>query len=138
MENKINWNKKDYLDDYNLYDEYFLSFHFDHIGLCEDKWKELVKKFGLNTKVVINESNDITICNDDQNIVITGNNCGGIPGYYLMLTFSINIDIRLYFKFFMNFMRVLDHYDDLSVREGIMGEYTEHPKEIIQIMIDKL
>ena len=144
MENKIDWNRKDYWNEYNIYDEYFLSFHFDHCGVKEEKWKELVKKWNLNTKIIIgdseydSESEDVSIFNNDYSIVISGMNGDGIPGYYLMLTFNKNIDMETLIKFFRDFANTLDHYDDLIVREGITGQYTAHTKEISKIMIDKL
>lgn len=137
MENKINWDRKDYWNEYNIYDEYFISFHLDHVGINEHKWKELVKKYELNT-VIYEGSRDITVHNDDCTIVISGNNCGGIPGYYLMLTFNKNIDMSTHIRFFRDFSSTIEHCDDLTVREGITGEYTDHRQEMIKIMIEKL
>jgi len=144
VENKINWNRIDYWNEYNIYDKYFLSFHFDHCQVDEEEWKELVKNWNLNTKVIIGdseydpESEDVSIYNDDYSIVISGVNYDGLPGHYLMLTFNKNIDMETCIKFFIDFRCALDHYDDLIVGEGISGEYTIHPKEISKIMIDKL
>lgn len=144
MENRINWDKEDYWNEFVLYDEYFLSFHFDHCQVDEKEWKELVKKWKLNTKVVKGdskydpESEDISIYNDNYSIVISGINYDGVPGHYLMLTFNKNIDMKTLIKFYIDFRYALDHFSDLYVSEGISGEYTSHPKEISKIMIDKL
>lgn len=129
MENKIDWERKDYCNEYHIYDEYFLSFHLDHAGIKEFEWKELIEKWKLNTRVI---GEDTSVYNDDYSIVIT------ITFYYMMLTFSKNVDMQTCIRFFKDFMNVLDHYDDLIVREGIVSEYTIHPKEIIKTMIDKL
>lgn len=129
MENKINWERKDYWNDYHIYGEYFLSFHLDHAGMKESEWKELIEKWKLNTRVI---GEDISVYNDDYSIVTT------ITFYYMMLTFSKNVDMQTCIRFFKDFMNTLDHYDDLIVREGIISEYTIHPKEIIKTMIDKL
>jgi len=144
MEDKINWNREDYWNEYDIYDDYFLSFHFDHCQVEEDKWKELVKKWNLDTKVTIGdsrynpESENISIYNDDYSMVISGINYDGFPGHGLMLTFNRNIDMKTCIKFFREFRSALDYYDDMTVREGITGEYTSHPKDISKIMIDKL
>lgn len=138
MENKIDWNRRDYWNEYDLYDEYFLSFHFDHAGVDEFGWKELVKKYGFNTTVTANMSGeDMSVYNNDYSIVITGINYEEIPGYYIMLTFSKNISMLDCIAFFRDFTNILN-YDESASREGIIGEYTSHPKEIIQAMIDKL
>ena len=137
MENKINWDRKDYWNEYSIYDEYFISFHLDHIGIDEHKWKELVEKYGLKT-VIYKESGDVTVHNDNYSIVASGNNCGGIPGCYLMLTFNKNIDMSTYIRFFRDFSGTIEHYDDLTVREGITGEYNDHRQEMVKIMIEKL
>ena len=108
MENKVNWDREDCWNEYIMYDDYFLSFHFDHCNIDEDKWKELVKKWGLTTKSFPEE--DVTAFNDNYSIVITGNDYDGLPEHYIMLTFSKNINT----------------------------EYTIHPREISKIMIDKL
>jgi hypothetical protein len=129
MENKINWERKDYWNDYHIYDEYFLSFHLDHAGLKESEWKELIEKWKLNTRVI---GEDISVYNDDYSIVMT------TTFYYMMLTFSKNVDMQVCIRFFKDFMSALDHYEDLIVREGIISEYATHPKEIIETMIDKL
>jgi hypothetical protein len=137
MENNINWDRKDYWNGYNVYDEYFISFHLDHVGMDEDKWKELVEKYGLNT-VVFKESGDVFIHNDNYSIVISGNNCCEIPCHYVILTFNKNVDMSMYIRFFKDFRNTIDHYDDLTIREGITGEYTDHRKEVVKIMIEKL
>lgn len=143
MENKINWNRRDYWNEYDIYDEYFLSFHFDHCMVDKEAWEELIKEWKLNAKIIIedgctSESRDISIYNDDYSIVISGINYDGTPGYYLMLTFNKNIDMGTCIKFFRDFRCALDHYSDMIVREGITGEYTNHSKEIVKIMIDRL
>jgi hypothetical protein len=141
MENKINWDRKDYWNEYNIYDECFISFHLDHVGLDENKWNELVKKYGLKT-VVYEESGggngDVSVHNDDYSIVISANNCGDVPCYYLMLTLNKNIDMSTFIRFYRDFSLIIDHCDDLTVREGITGEFTDHRKEIIKTMIEKL
>jgi len=99
MENKINWDRDDYWNEYYIYDDYFLSFDFDHCQVDEDEWKELVSRWNLNSKIVIGDSRynpnseDISIFNDDYSIVISGINYDGIPGYYLILTFNKNYQI---------------------------------------------
>ena len=140
MENKINWNRKDYWNEFYMYDDYFLSFHFDKIYLDEDKWKELVENWNLNTKITkeTSEIEDISIYNNNYSIVITGMNDNGIPHGGLMVTFSKNIDMETLIKFWTCFNTTLDQYEELNVREGIVGKYVGHPKEISKIMIDKL
>lgn len=146
MENKINWDREDYWNELNIYDEYFLSFHYDHCAFDEDRWKDLIEKWKLNIKITKGdsrydpESEDVTAYNDDYSIVINGmgNDDEGIPGYYLMLTFSKNIDMSTVIKFYTDFNDALDHFDDMIVNQGITGEYIAHPKEIAKIMIDKL
>lgn len=144
MKCDINWEREDYWNELYKCDEYFLSFHFDHCAFEEDKWKELVEKWKLNIKTTIGdsrydpESEDATAYNDGYTIVISGIGNDGIPGYYLILTFSKDIDMSTAIKFFSDFSSALDHCDGLIVREGITGEYTSHPKEIEKIMIEKL
>lgn len=41
-------------------------------------------------------------------------------------------------KFWTCFNTTLDQYEELNVREGIVGKYVGHPKGIEKIMIDKL
>ncbi len=133
MENKIDWERKDYYNQYNEYDEYFLSFHLDHVGIKESEYNELVEKWKLGIRVIKNDRDkDISIYTDDYSIVIT------MSFYYMMLTFSKNVDMQTCIRFFKDFMDIIDHYDDLIVREGIISEYTVHPKEIINTMIDHL
>ena len=133
MENKINWERKDYWNDYYIYDEYFLSFNLDHVGIKES-WKELLEKWKLSTRIIIDYDGDecISVHNDDYSIVITR------VFYYMIMTFSKNVDMSDCIRFLKDFMSTLDHYDGLTVRNGITGEYTIHQKEIIKIMIDKL
>lgn len=140
MKNEINWDRKDYWNEYNKYDEYFLSFHFDHVGIYKNKWKELIKKWKLNSKVLslLDENDDVSFHNDNYSIVISGNNCEEIPGYYSILTFSTNVDMKTCIEFYTDFNTTMDHYDELVVREGIVSEFTGHPIEIIKAMIDKL
>ncbi len=139
MEDKINWDREDYWNEYDIYDEYFLSFHLDHAGINEYKWKEFVKEWKLDTRITLDdEHEDVSVYNNDYSIVITGNNCEEVPGYYLILTFNKNVDMSTCIRFFRDFKDVLDHYDDLAVREGIFGEYTSHPKEVVKMMIEKL
>lgn len=144
MEDKINWNREDYWNELYMYDEYFISFHYDHCAFDEDGWKKLVDKWKLNIKTTIGDSRydpnseDATAYNDDYTIVISGMGNDGIPGYYLILTFSKDIDMSTAIKFFRDFSSALDDYDGLTVREGITGEYTSHPKDIQKIMIEKL
>ncbi len=143
MKCDINWDREDFWNELYKCEEYFLSFNFDHCAFEEDKWIELVEKWKLNTKVTIGdsrydpESEDITAYNEDYTIVVTGMG-NDTPGYYLILTFSKDIDMGTVIKFLSGFMTALDHYDDLVVREGIMGEYNSHPKDIIKIMVEKL
>jgi hypothetical protein len=144
MKCDINWDRKDFWNELYKCDEYFLSFHYDHCDLDEDAWEELVKKWKLNIKIAISdsrydpESEDATAYNDDYTIVISGIGCDGMPGYYLILTFSKDIDMSTAIKFFSDFSSALDNYDNMIVRKGIEGEYTSHPKKIEKIMIDKL
>lgn len=56
----------------------------------------------------------------------------------MMLAFNKNVDMSTFIRFFRDFSGTIDHYDDLSIREGITDEYTDHRKEIIKIMIEKL
>lgn len=137
MENKINWDRNDYWNEYDKYDKYFLSFHFDHIALYEDSWKELIKKWKLNI-LLSRENEDVSAYNENYSIVITGNNCDEIPQYYIMLTFSQNVDMKTCIEFYIDLKAAMDHYDEFAVREGISGEFTGHPKEVIKAMIDKL
>jgi hypothetical protein len=140
MKNEINWDRKDYWNEYNKYNEYFLSFHFDHVGIYKNKWKELIKKWKLNSKVLslLDENDDISAYNNDYSIVISGNNCEEVPEYYSILTFSKNLDMKTCIEFYTDFKATMDHYDELVVREGIISEFTSHPIEIIKAMIDKL
>lgn len=137
MENKINWDRKDYWNEYNIYDEYFISFHLDHVGIDENRWKELVEKWRLST-IVHDEKGDVSVHNENCSIVISGINCNGIPVRYLMLTFNKNVDMSTFIRFFRDFGSVLNNYDDLTIREGFTGEYTDHPKEMLKIMIERL
>jgi hypothetical protein len=138
MENKIDWERKGYWNELDKYDGCFLSFHYDRAGVDECGWKELIKKYGLSTMVTIDISGEnVSVYNDDYSIVITGNNCEEIPGYYIMLTFSKNIDMSKCIAFFKDFTDILD-YDESSVREGIGGEFTSRPKEIMKAMIESL
>lgn len=143
MEDKINWDRKGYWNEFGIYDEYFISFHYDHCAFDEDEWKKLVEKWKLNIKTTIGdseydpESRAATAYNDDYTIVISGMG-DDVPGYYLMLTFSRDIDMSTAIKFFADFSSALDHYDGLIVRQGITGEYNAHPKDIEKIMIEKL
>ena len=134
MESKIDWERKDYWNGYHLYDDYFLSFHLDHAGIEESLWEELVEKWKLNTTVIIDDYGDecISVHNDDYSIVISR------VFYYIMMTFSKNVNMSDCIRFHKDFMNTLDHYDDLIVRNGIVSEYTAHPKEIVKTMIDKL
>lgn len=143
MKCDINWDRDDFWNELYKCDEYFLSFHFDHCAFYEDKWKELVEKWKLNIKVTIcdsydPESEDVTAYDDDYSTVVSGIGNDGVPGYYLILTFSKDIDMSTAIKFFSDFMTALDHHDGLIVRQGITGEYHSHPKDIEKIMIDKL
>ena len=142
MKCDISWDREDFWNELYKYDEYFLSFHFDRCAFEEDKWKELVEKWKLNIKTTIctydPESEDATAYNDGYTIVISGMGNDGIPGYYLALTFSKDIDMRTAIRFFSDFMTALDHYDGLEVMQGITGGYTAHPKDIKKIMIEKL
>ena len=139
MKCDVNWDRKDYWNELYKCDDYFISFHYDHCAFDEDKWK-------LNIKITIGdnrydpESEDVTAYNDDYTIMISGmgNDNEGIPGYYLILTFSKDIDMSIAIKFFADFNGALDHYDGLIVKEGITGEYIAHPKDIEKIMIEKL
>lgn len=144
MEDNINWESTEYWNEYYKYDEYFLSLHLDQCRIHRDKWIELVKKWSLNTRVIIGDSiydpdgEDVSVFNEDYSIVISGINYQEIPGYYLILTFSKNVDMSTAIKFFIDFEDSLEHYTDIQIREGITGEYTTHPKEIIKMMIHKL
>ncbi len=140
MKNNINWNDNNYWHELHIYDDMFLSFHYDHCAFDEDKYKELIDKWKLNIQV----SHDYaSVYNDDYNIVFTGNyyHLEGepvIPGYYLMLSFSKNLTMKTLIEFFSDFQSSLDHFDDQSVLNGLGGHYTCHPKEIIKSMIEKL
>lgn len=146
MKVDINWEKDDYWNELYKCDDYFISFHYDHCAFDEDGWRELVEKWELNIKITVGESiydlesEDVTAYNDDYTIVISGmgNDNEGIPGYYLILTFSKDMDMSTTIKFFADFQNALDHYDELIVREGITGEYNTHPKDVYKIMIEKL
>lgn len=134
MESKIDWESEDYWNEYDLYDDYFLSFHLDHAGIEELLWEEFVEKWKLNTTVIKDDNGDecISVYSDDYSIVITR------VFYYVMMTFSKNVDMSDCIRFYKDFMNTLDHYDDLIVRNGIVSEYAAHPKEIVRTMIDKL
>jgi hypothetical protein len=70
MEKKIDWDRRDYWNEYDLYDGYFLSFHFDHAGVDEFWWKELIKKYGLNTRITTNMSGeDISAYNNNDYVL---------------------------------------------------------------------
>jgi len=144
MKCDINWDRKDFWNELYKCDEYFLSFHYDHCSFVEDEWKKLIEKWKLNIKTATgdskycSESEGATAFNDDYTIVISGIGKDGMPGCYLMLTFSKDIDMSTAIKFFSDFSSAIDNYDDVIVSKGIEGEYASHPKEIYKIMIEKL
>jgi hypothetical protein len=102
--------------------------------------KKLIDKWKLNTQAF---DEDASIYNDNYSLVFTGNYYHNedepiIPGYYLILSFSKNLDMNTAIKFFSEFQSSLDHFDAIVVSKGLWGHYTGHTKEMVRNMIEKL
>ena len=122
------------MNENNKYDEYFLSFNYDHCGEKEDKLDELVNKWKLTIKLTTEGRYEMveTFHNDKYTIVLTRSY------YYYILSFSKNVSMDNFIEFFSDWKDCLDHYDDESVTIGLTGCYMSHPAEILKAMIDNL
>lgn len=139
---KISWNQEDYWKRLSIFDSDFLEIGLDHMAFDVSKWDEFIKKWDLKIRII---DDDCSAYNDNYSIVMSG--LDGfiedienkhVPGYYLALTFSKNVNMKTLIEYIGDFHKILDHADDLEIVKGLNSSYISHPKEIKMKMIEYL
>lgn len=126
------------------YDLFFFEIAINHASFKEKYFKELVKKWELNSstgKIGTREDDLITYYNKDYSLAITGinENLDDVPHWYISLTFSRDMILKDVIELLRDFIDSLDYYDGAKLAIGInQNDYIRHVEYIVEKMISNL
>lgn len=144
MQTDIHFNTENLGRDLKEYDLFFFEIAVNHASFKEKYFKELVKKWELNSltgKIGTKEDNIITYYNEDYSLAITGlnDNLDDIPHWYISLTFSTDMKLKDVIEFSRDFIDSLDYYDGAKLAIGInQNDYIRHTRYITEKMLSNL
>ena len=144
MQTDIHFNTENLNRGLKEYDLFFFEIAVNHASFKEKYFKELVKKWGLNSltgKIGTKEDDLITYYNEEYSLAITGlnENIDDIPHWYISLTFSKDMKLKDVIEFLRDFIDSLDYYDAAKLAIGInQNDYIRHTKEIVEKMLSNL
>lgn len=144
MHTDIHFNTENLDRDLKEYDLFFFEIAVNHASFKEKYFKELIKKWELNSltgKIGTKEDNIITYYNEDYSLAITGlnDNLDDIPHWYISLTFSTDMKLKDVIEFSRDFIDSLDYYDSAKLAIGInQNDYIRHTRYITEKMLSNL